>query len=153
MGDGSNNQYSLTAAFAFELLILPLNCNRTTRYTASERRIKKLAPLPASLSHQISPPIASTNFFTIDKPSPVRFVMDPYEQLHAFNWIESHKLELLGIFHSHPTGPETISATDIAEAAYDVVHVILSCRDGQWQARGFWIEDGAAHEVTLEVTG
>ena len=85
--------------------------------------------------------------------SRVRFVMDPYEQLHAFNWIESHKLELLGIFHSHPTGPETLSATDIAEAAYDVVHVILSRRDGRWQARGFWIEDGAAREVTLEFTG
>ena len=39
--------------------------------------------------------------------SPVRFVMDPYEQLKAFSWIESHDLDLLGIFHSHPTGPET----------------------------------------------
>ena len=85
--------------------------------------------------------------------SPVRFVMDPYEQLRAFDWIESHKLELLGIFLSHPTGPETVSATDIVEAAYDVVHVILSPRDGQWHARGFWIEDGAAREVALEFTG
>jgi [CysO sulfur-carrier protein]-S-L-cysteine hydrolase len=85
--------------------------------------------------------------------SPVRFVMDPYEQLHAFDWIESNGLDLVGIFHSHPTGPETVSPTDIAEAAYAVVHLILSRSDNQWKARGFWIEDGAACEVTLQITG
>jgi proteasome lid subunit RPN8/RPN11 len=84
--------------------------------------------------------------------SPVRFVMNPYEQLHAFDWIESNNLDLLGIFHSHPAGPETASPTDIAEAAYAVVHVILSRKANQWQARGFWIENGLAREVTLEIT-
>src|ERR1041384_504073 len=53
--------------------------------------------------------------------SETRFVMDPYEQLRAFDWIESHDLDLVAIFHSHPTGPETVSATDIVEAAYAVV--------------------------------
>ena len=85
--------------------------------------------------------------------SPVRFVMDPYEQLHAFDWIESNGLDLVGIFHSHPTGPEAVSATDIAEAAYPVVHVILARRDHEWNARGFWIENGSTSEVTLQVTG
>src|SRR5512138_3158853 len=56
--------------------------------------------------------------------SPVRFVMDPYEQLDAFEWIDSHALDLLGIFHSHPAGPGTASPTDIAKAAYEVVHLI-----------------------------
>src|SRR5919109_4157428 len=58
--------------------------------------------------------------------SPARFVMDPYEQLEAFHWMESNGLDLLGIFHSHPTGPGTASATDIAEAAYEVIHLIWS---------------------------
>jgi [CysO sulfur-carrier protein]-S-L-cysteine hydrolase len=84
--------------------------------------------------------------------SPMRFVMDPYEQLRAFDWIESNGLELVGIFHSHPTGPETASATDIAEAAYEVVHLILSRSRNEWKARGFWIEDGFAREVTLQIT-
>jgi proteasome lid subunit RPN8/RPN11 len=83
--------------------------------------------------------------------SPVRFVMDPYEQLQAFEWIESHGLELLGIFHSHPAGPETASETDIAEAAYEVVHLVWSRTGGHWQARGFWIEKGAAAEVALQI--
>lgn len=83
--------------------------------------------------------------------SPVRFVMDPYEQLKAFDWIDSHGLELLGIFHSHPTGPETASSTDIAEAAYEVVHLIWSKNQNLWQVRGFWIENGHATEVSLQI--
>ena len=81
--------------------------------------------------------------------SSVRFVMDPYEQLQAFEWIDSQGLDLVGIFHSHPAGPETVSATDIAEAAYDVVQVILSAAAGTWKMRGFWIQAGKAQEVTL----
>ena len=83
--------------------------------------------------------------------SPVRYVMDPIEQLHAFEWIESNGLDLIGIFHSHPTGPETVSPTDIAEAAYTVVYVILARVDGTWRARGFWIEHGDFREVTLQI--
>lgn len=83
--------------------------------------------------------------------SPVRFVMEPYEQLKAFDWIESNGLELLGIFHSHPGGPETASSTDIAEAAYEVIHLIWSRTRDHWQARAFWIENGSAAEVSLQI--
>jgi proteasome lid subunit RPN8/RPN11 len=83
--------------------------------------------------------------------SPVRFVMDPHEQLQAFDWIESQGLDLLGIFHSHPAGPESASVTDIAEAAYEVVHLIWSRQRNRWHARGFWIENGGASEVELEI--
>jgi [CysO sulfur-carrier protein]-S-L-cysteine hydrolase len=85
--------------------------------------------------------------------SQVRFVMDPYEQLHAFDWIDSNGFDLVGIFHSHPTGPETVSPTDILEAAYAVVHVVLSYMRMEWKVRGFWIENGKASEVTLQITG
>lgn len=83
--------------------------------------------------------------------SPVRFVMDPYEQIRAFEWIDSQSLDLLGIFHSHPAGPETASPIDIREAAYEVVHVIWSATGAEWRMRGFWIENGQAREVTLSV--
>ncbi len=83
--------------------------------------------------------------------SPTRFVMDPYEQLQAFDWIDSNQLDLLGIFHSHPAGPEGASVTDIAEAAYEVVHLIWSRNQNSWQVRGFWIEDGNATEVPLQI--
>jgi proteasome lid subunit RPN8/RPN11 len=83
--------------------------------------------------------------------SPVRFVMDPHEQIRAFDWIESQGLDLLGIFHSHPAGPETVSVTDITEAAYEVIHLIWSRTEDQWQVRGFWIENGHATEVSLKI--
>ena len=83
--------------------------------------------------------------------SPVRFVMDPYEQLQAFEWIDSQRLELIGIFHSHPAGPERISATDIREAAYEVVHLVWSFFDGAWKMRGFWIQKGQADEVIISI--
>jgi proteasome lid subunit RPN8/RPN11 len=83
--------------------------------------------------------------------SPVRFVMDPYEQLQAFDWIEANNLDLLGIFHSHPRGPEAASVTDIAEAAYEVVHLIWSRNQKGWQAHGFWIEHDRATEVSLQI--
>ncbi|HJS18246.1 MAG TPA: M67 family metallopeptidase [Anaerolineales bacterium] len=83
--------------------------------------------------------------------SPIRFVMDPYEQLRAFDWIDSQGLDLIGIFHSHPAGPEAVSVTDIEEAAYEVVHVIWSQTGDQWKMRGFWIQGGQVQEVTLSV--
>ena len=83
--------------------------------------------------------------------SPERFVMEPYEQLKALSWIESNSLDLLGIFHSHPAGPETASATDIAEATYEVVYLIWSLSGKTWKLRGFWIENGRVDEVSILV--
>lgn len=83
--------------------------------------------------------------------SPVRFRMDPQEQFNAFEWIESKGLDLVGIYHSHPSGPETASVTDIAEAAYEVVHVIWSHSKHTWKARGFWIGAGEVTEVSIRI--
>ena len=83
--------------------------------------------------------------------SPIRFRMDPQEQYNALMWIEDNGLDLVGIYHSHPSGPETASATDIAEAAYDVVHVIWSRTGQTWSARGFWIEAKQVTEVIIQV--
>jgi proteasome lid subunit RPN8/RPN11 len=90
--------------------------------------------------------------------SRTHFRMDPAGQLAAFREMEDLGLELLGIFHSHPadghTGFTTLdrpSATDVAEAAYPVVHVIWSRPDGEWVARGFWIRNGETTDVPLVV--
>jgi len=83
--------------------------------------------------------------------SSLRFTMDPIEQLNAFEWIDSNDMELIGIFHSHPTGPETVSPTDITEAAYAVVYVILARSNDTWHTRGFWIENGKFSEVPLQI--
>ena len=84
--------------------------------------------------------------------SPVRFRMDPVEQLRAFAQIEAASQEIIAIFHSHPLGPSIPSPTDISENSYEVVNLIWSPNGGKWQARGFWIESGHAAEVPLVVT-
>lgn len=84
--------------------------------------------------------------------SPVRYRMHPQEQLDAFNHIEAHGSELLGIYHSHPAGPAVPSATDVAEAAYPgVIHLIWSRSSGAWQCRAFIIEEDQVQEVALDI--
>lgn len=82
--------------------------------------------------------------------SPVRFRMDPIEQLRALERIESQGQDLLGIYHSHPAGPDEPSATDIAEAAYRAVYVIWSRSRGKWAMNAFWIEGDSFSEVKLD---
>lgn len=83
--------------------------------------------------------------------SRVQFKMEPRAQLRAMEQIEAEGLEILAIFHSHPKGPSTPSATDVEEAAYPVVNIIWSKAGRRWQARGFWIEAGQIVEVPLTV--
>jgi proteasome lid subunit RPN8/RPN11 len=70
--------------------------------------------------------------------SPVRFEMEPLEQLRALQWMEQHDLEILAIFHSHPAGPATPSRSDVAEHSYpDSFCVICSPSKARWHSRGF----------------
>jgi proteasome lid subunit RPN8/RPN11 len=90
--------------------------------------------------------------------NPTRFRMDTADQLRAFWAIENHRMELLGIFHSHPGDADSQSApadepsaADIQDASYPVVTVIWSRHAGEWRARGFWIEPGRVSDVLLDV--
>jgi proteasome lid subunit RPN8/RPN11 len=84
--------------------------------------------------------------------SPVRFRMDPVEQLKAFQLFEDQDWEMLGIYHSHPNGPAMPSLTDIAEAYYpEVIHLIWSPSADKWTCRGFRIKDGKVFEIFLRI--
>ena len=93
--------------------------------------VKNNAPLEAcGLLAGKNNSVEKVFFITNQAKSPVKFRMDPTEQLNALEWIDSNGLDLLAIFHSHPTGPEMVSATDIEEAAYPVVNIIWSPNNG-----------------------
>jgi proteasome lid subunit RPN8/RPN11 len=83
--------------------------------------------------------------------SAVRFRMEPRAQWRAFQRIEAGGLELAGIYHSHPNGPDHPSPTDIAENMYPMALIIWVREDGEWRARGFQIEGGKAVEIRLEI--
>jgi len=85
--------------------------------------------------------------------SPVRFHLEPREQLRLLDWIDRQGLELLAIFHSHPSGPRGPSPTDVAEAAYPVVHIIFSHIGDHWAESAFWISAGRISDVELYVAG
>jgi proteasome lid subunit RPN8/RPN11 len=82
--------------------------------------------------------------------SPVRYRMEPRAQWRAFQRIEAAGLELVGIYHSHPNGPDHPSQTDIVESMYPVAQIIWVRVDGEWRARGFQIEGGNVAEISLE---
>ncbi len=84
--------------------------------------------------------------------SPISFQIDPQEQLAAFNRIEANGWELIGIYHSHPHGPDEPSPTDIAENYYpETIQLIWSKRTGVWKCRGFLIQERTTQEVSLLV--
>lgn len=87
--------------------------------------------------------------------SPVRFRMEPHEQLKAFFWLEEQGLDLIAVFHSHPHGPPHPSHTDLDEFAYPGVLALIwspaeagAAPDG-WQVRAFQIDNRQSHEVPL----
>jgi proteasome lid subunit RPN8/RPN11 len=64
---------------------------------------------------------------------------------------EAAGLELAAIYHSHPRGPETPSATDIERAYYpDAVYLICSLADRDTPVvRGFRMVAGQVREVEI----
>ena len=128
------------------------------QYRAMRRHVSRRLPLEACglLAGRMSPDGKSARVeLTIGVPnaerSPVRFRMPPRLQLRAFQKIEAAGLELAGIYHSHPNGPETPSPTDLAEAAYPAASLIWSRREGKWQVRGFRIAGGKFDEIPLQI--
>jgi proteasome lid subunit RPN8/RPN11 len=104
--------------------------------------------LLAGLENQVNIVLPITN----ELHSPVRYRMAAREQLEAFEKIDQAGLELIGIYHSHPNGPNGLSATDIAEAFYpEALYLIWSAQDGVWSCRAFRIQDGRVQEVSLSV--
>ncbi|HEY8477406.1 MAG TPA: M67 family metallopeptidase [Chloroflexota bacterium] len=85
-------------------------------------------------------------------PSPVRYYMEPREQLRVMQEMESEDLELVGIYHSHTRSAAYPSVTDVNLAYYPVVYFIVSLADPSAPVvRAFRIADGTITEETIEV--
>lgn len=77
----------------------------------------------------------------------------PQELFQFMRGIRAAKLQLLGIYHSHPRGENKPSPTDIERAFYpDTPYFILSpLPDAPNSIRAFLIGDGAGAELQLEI--
>ncbi len=82
--------------------------------------------------------------------SPVRFRMEPRQQVKAYFEILERGWELAAIYHSHPDGPEIPSQTDVAEHAYpEAIALIWSRQGGKWSCKGFRIQAGQIDRVRI----
>ncbi len=84
--------------------------------------------------------------------SPVRFRMKPEEQLTVFLTLEQNGLDLIGIYHSHPTGPDFPSETDRSEFAYPgTAYLIWYPLDADWKVRAYQMYDEQFIKIPLKV--
>lgn len=85
--------------------------------------------------------------------SPLRFEIDPQEQLRLHNRIEDAGLDLAAIYHSHTRTEPKPSQTDInfAEQWPGVLWIIVGLATGDVQVRTWRIEDRAVSEADLVV--
>jgi proteasome lid subunit RPN8/RPN11 len=86
------------------------------------------------------------------RKSPIEYEMNPVEQLKAMIDLEERGWQLIGIYHSHPHGPQVPSATDVDQAYYpESAYVIISLLGQQPAIRAFNIISGTVTEIPLHV--
>ncbi|MHC1784258.1 MAG: M67 family metallopeptidase [Anaerolineaceae bacterium] len=82
--------------------------------------------------------------------SPFEFQMDAGGQIREMLRMEKEGLELVAIFHSHPTGPGIPSIRDKKNFMYpESYSIILSRKNKIWNGRGFRISDKTIEEITI----
>jgi proteasome lid subunit RPN8/RPN11 len=85
--------------------------------------------------------------------SPLRFRIDPDEQLELHNRIEEAGLELGAIYHSHTRTEPRPSQTDInfAKLWPGVLWIIVGLAGGEADVRTWRIDDGKVSDAELVV--
>ena len=87
--------------------------------------------------------------------SPLRYELDPKEQLHIQEAIDDSGLELGAIYHSHTRSEPYPSQTDVNLAFYpSSLYLIVGLQTDDPEVRAYRISDRKdIEEVELEVTG
>lgn len=97
--------------------------------------------------------------------SPIRFTIHPEDLLRIVRTVEYERdWQIVGIFHSHVASPAYPSATDVAEAEFDIgngemaerypgaVHIVISLANpAEPDVRGYTIRQGEIGAVPLRV--
>ena len=101
---------------------------------------------------------------TFTRDARTAFLMNPKEHLATLKEIDSRKLRLKAVYHSHPDHDAYFSATDRAQACSfdpdepdypDTIHIVLSIRAGKFARAAVFGWDAAAKdfiEMRLEVS-
>lgn len=91
--------------------------------------------------------------------SPLRYSLEPKEQLAVYRNLDDSGMELGGVFHSHTRTQAYPSPTDVRLASEDVPYVIVSLASDPPAVRGFriikdnWIDEhGAILEIPVVIS-
>ena len=92
--------------------------------------------------------------------SPVRYSLEPKEQLAVYNALDDAGWELGGVFHSHTHTEAYPSPTDVRLASEDVPYLIVSLAQDPPSIRAFriikenWTDsEGRIEEVEVNISG
>jgi proteasome lid subunit RPN8/RPN11 len=81
-------------------------------------------------------------------PSPASFTIDPFEHFHSWRHASASNWDLIGAFHSHPSGPSHPSKTDLALANEpEWTYLIVT----KGEISGWAISDRKAAPIALDL--
>ena len=85
--------------------------------------------------------------------SPVLYESDARSMLDAYRDMTARGLDVVAVYHSHPTSPPVPSRTDL-ELNYseEVVNLIVSLAEAEPLVRGWWLTATDYKEAGWEVT-
>jgi proteasome lid subunit RPN8/RPN11 len=70
-----------------------------------------------------------------------RYELDPTSFNEADDWARKNRLEILGIYHSHPDHPSLPSEFDRSRAWPEWIYIILSINNGKYNDGRAWLLD------------
>lgn len=82
--------------------------------------------------------------------SAVTFSIEPQELLRAYDFAEGKKLQVIGIFHSHPARPAPSSTDRKFMEINPVIWLIYSTTEQEFRA---YVYDSDVSEVAVKITG
>ncbi len=84
--------------------------------------------------------------------SPVSYLMDSGEQFRAMKDMRANNVEMVAIFHSHPSSAAYPSPKDVNLAFYEeAVYLIVSLASGEPVVKGFTIREKEILETEIVV--